>query len=84
MCAFIYHLLTVSCAGCDDKTYGVNCETPCGHCRDSSPCDVVNGHCSNGCEDWYSLDDNCKTSIRTSHACVVKTAMQSFANINYF
>ncbi|KAK2191690.1 hypothetical protein NP493_48g07132 [Ridgeia piscesae] len=48
---------------CDDKTYGVNCETPCGHCRNSSPCDVVNGRCSNGCEDWYSLDDNCNTFI---------------------
>ncbi|KAK2191678.1 hypothetical protein NP493_48g07064 [Ridgeia piscesae] len=48
---------------CDDKTYGVNCETPCGHCKDSSPCDVVNGRCSNGCEDWYSLDDICKTFI---------------------
>ena len=50
---------------CTDKTYGVNCQETCGHCKDQSTCAVMDGRCSNGCETWY-ISDVCKTLIGMS------------------
>ncbi|KAI0231380.1 Receptor-type tyrosine-protein phosphatase mu, partial [Lamellibrachia satsuma] len=49
---------------CEAGSYGVNCQEDCGHCKDT--CDVNNGHCANGCKDWY-ISDVCKTYIPTPH-----------------
>ncbi|KAI0234091.1 hypothetical protein LSAT2_015703 [Lamellibrachia satsuma] len=51
---------------CDRGTYGKNCEEDCGHCKDIQQCDVTNGHCTTGCETWYT-SDVCKSYVRSPY-----------------
>ena len=47
--------------GCENGTYGENCNNMCGHCIDGEFCDHTNGSCLNGCNPGY-VGDECKTS----------------------
>ena len=42
------------CVDCEPGTYGKNCEEDCGHCKERKPCDIKDGHCTTGCETWYT------------------------------
>lgn len=33
-----------------NNTYGLECRTTCGHCRDRRQCQHVSGSCPNGCD----------------------------------
>lgn len=33
-----------------NNTYGLECRTTCGHCRDGQQCHHVSGSCPNGCD----------------------------------
>ncbi len=51
---------------CVGGWFGKNCLEECsGHCAGSQHCDVVDGHCPNGCQDWWS-GDKCDTFIGRS------------------
>ncbi|KAI0230738.1 Receptor-type tyrosine-protein phosphatase mu [Lamellibrachia satsuma] len=51
---------------CKNESYGVNCLENCGQCKGNSACVATNGHCTNGCKDWY-ISDVCKTYIPVPH-----------------
>ncbi|ELU14880.1 hypothetical protein CAPTEDRAFT_212627 [Capitella teleta] len=46
---------------CQMGSFGVNCSSECGQCKDES-CSPVNGHCSDGCQLW-SVGDLCKEEL---------------------
>jgi len=51
------HYSNICCVfiGCDEFTYGVNCYSSCGFCKDKMTCDTYSGHCLNGCtEGWMT------------------------------
>lgn len=46
--------------GCDNASYGFNCQEKCGNCREIDQCFYTNGTCLTGCDDGYQ-GDLCKT-----------------------
>lgn len=70
---------------CDKGTFGLECKTFCGRCRDKDECDPVNGSCPNGCQsgatgfnckivcphNYYGYDckDKCSTRCHTPERC---------------
>ena len=50
---------------CDlaDKKWGVNCAEPCGRCNQGASCNIVDGSCADGCEDWFVNYTHCDTLI---------------------
>ena len=49
--AILYNFV-LECMG----SYGPNCASPCGHCKDGSTCDRLIGTCPNGCDPgWTGL-----------------------------
>ena len=47
--------------GCNNGTYGSECNNTCGHCVNDDVCIHTNGTCLNGCDSGY-VGDLCKTS----------------------
>lgn len=41
---------------CSEDFYGRDCNKPCGHCRGNAPCDSATGHCSSGCQNYWTGD----------------------------
>ncbi|ELT89107.1 hypothetical protein CAPTEDRAFT_189356, partial [Capitella teleta] len=46
---------------CQLGTFGINCSSECGQCKDES-CSPVDGHCSDGCQLWF-VGDLCKEEL---------------------
>lgn len=46
---------------CDKGSYGVNCNSTCGHCRDLNHCFHVDGICLTGCDAGY-IGELCEKS----------------------
>ncbi|ELU00609.1 hypothetical protein CAPTEDRAFT_206572, partial [Capitella teleta] len=61
ICEFIVigHPLTTK--ACQMGSFGVNCASECGQCKDES-CSPVNGHCPYGCQLW-SVGDLCNEEL---------------------
>ena len=41
-------------AACRCETYGQNCNSRCGNCKDGHPCNHVTGECLGGCAEGYT------------------------------
>uniref|UniRef100_A0A8W8NT92 Multiple epidermal growth factor-like domains 10 n=1 Tax=Magallana gigas TaxID=29159 RepID=A0A8W8NT92_MAGGI len=39
---------------CVDHYYGIDCNTPCGKCKNNSVCNKGTGHCPNGCQNHWT------------------------------
>lgn len=39
--------------GCQDGTFGTNCNGTCGHCHKGQPCDKETGTCPKECDPGY-------------------------------
>lgn len=48
---------------CPNTSYGAECKSTCGHCRDGVPCHHVTGQCMTGCEPGYT-GQNCNNGER--------------------
>lgn len=46
---------------CDKGSFGVNCNSTCGHCRDLNHCFHIDGICLTECDAGY-MGDLCETS----------------------
>ncbi|WAQ98172.1 MEGF6-like protein, partial [Mya arenaria] len=42
--------------GCQNGTFGENCNMTCGACKDNVPCNIATGACPDGCESGYQGD----------------------------
>jgi len=47
---------------CDNTTYGDNCSSECGKCKDGAPCNPATGVCPDGCDAGY-LGELCLTRM---------------------
>lgn len=48
-----YFFLSMHIVVCKKGTFGKNCATICGHCKDEVACDKETGACPSGCQRWY-------------------------------
>lgn len=58
-----YILLHVFVLVCSDHYYGIDCKTPCGHCKNNGVCDKGTGSCPNECQNhWQGVrcDSKCE------------------------
>lgn len=49
-------IFLVCILGCSEHFYGLDCNTPCGHCLNNDVCDNVTGRCPNGCQNQWTED----------------------------
>lgn len=47
---------------CTEYTYGTNCTSKCGHCKDGVTCNFVDGSCPDGCQLGWN-GDYCQTGM---------------------
>ncbi|PVD25283.1 hypothetical protein C0Q70_15783 [Pomacea canaliculata] len=48
---------------CEGGSYGADCNSSCGHCKDNAPCDPISGNCPDGCAPGYT-GDRCDTECQ--------------------
>ena len=59
---YFYRNLIIIYIGCEDGSYGTNCQDRCGQCKTNVVCDRYNGTCHDGCQIWWT-DTKCNTYI---------------------
>ena len=59
---YFYRNLIIIYIGCEDGSYGTNCQDQCGQCKTNTICDRYNGTCHDGCQIWWT-DTKCNTYI---------------------
>lgn len=66
-------MVSIAYKECEDRFYGKNCSTACGHCANSTFCDKNNGTCQAGCqENWeYPLCDGNNTILLQNFRTII-------------
>lgn len=54
--------------GCENGTYGKNCNLKCGNCSQDAYCDPIDGRCETGCSDGFQ-GDKCDEGKTGCHDC---------------
>ena len=79
MCSFN----TSSPLGCDNGTYGNDCNNTCGHCINDESCFHTNGSCLNGCDPGFT-GNICQTSRYHKKRKVVLNQYDCYNSMGYF
>ena len=69
--------------GCDNGTYGNDCNNTCGHCINDESCFHTNGSCLNGCDPGFT-GNICQTSRYHKKRKVVLNQYDCNNSMGYF